>query len=309
MFKQRTIACFLLCFIISMQALAQDGVDLRSIKKEIGKTDKMLATEFAAIKLIPAEILMRQYECHDSSGFYSSEKNSADSFYISQYEVTNMQYRQFLEYIQDSIVRKLMGYVKQDADGNEYNDLTKKFDITQYYKRMEKIDICPITPMDYFSFTPLFITSNGVTHMRLRSFIYSYKVEKKRIEVPVIPDTAYWKLGAARYLKKPVVMDDFWLPSINNFPVTGINVNQAKAFCHWKTKQLKNALGNNSTFDIIFSLPTKSQWEAAAVSGLLPDKSSQCLLENENQSYTNTKNGITELNGLRYIISFKRKAE
>jgi formylglycine-generating enzyme required for sulfatase activity len=307
--KQKKITCFLFFIIVSLQAVAQEAVRLKSIKKEIGKADKLLATEFAATKLIPAEILiMRQYECHDSPGFYSPEKMSADSFYISAYEVTNKQYRQFLEYVQDSILRKLMGYVKQGADGDEYNDLTKKFDMTQISKRMEKIDICPITPIDYFS-SPLVITSNGSTHMRLWSFVYAYKAEKKRIVVPVIPDTASWKLGAAWYLKKPVVMDDFWRPSINNFPITGINVNQAKAYCHWKTQQLKNALGNSSNFDIIFSLPTKPQWEAAAVSGLLPDNNRQCLLENGNQSNTNTKNGINEAIGFRYVVSFKRKTE
>jgi hypothetical protein len=159
--------------------------------------------------------------------------------------------------------------------------------------------------MKHFSFTPLFIISNGITHMRLRSFFYSYKVGKKWIEVPVIPDTASWKLRASYLLKKTVTMGDFWHPSINNFSVTGINLNQARAYCHWKTKQLKNALGNNSKFDIIFSLPTKPQWEAAAVSGLLPDNNTQCLMENGNQTNTNTN----EVIGFRYVVSFKRKAE
>jgi hypothetical protein len=140
MHKQKIIPCFFFFTILSLQAFAQDGVDLRSIIKQINKTNKLLATEFSSLKLIPAEILInRQFECRDSLDFYSPEKITADSFYIAAYEVTNMQYRQFLEYIQDSIVRKLMGFVKQGADGDEYIDYAKKFDITQANLLMEKV--------------------------------------------------------------------------------------------------------------------------------------------------------------------------
>jgi len=306
-YKQKNITCFLFFIIVSLQTVAQEAVNLKSIKKEIGKPDKLLATEFAATKLIPAEILiMRQFECRDSLGFYSPEKISTDSFYISAYEVTNMQYRQFLEYVQDSIVRKLIGYVKEDKDGNECLDLSKKIDIKKIRKHIEFTGHGP--------FTPMFTDTNGIILFKPRYLVYTYRSGEKRIQISVMPGME-GLMGVHPYsYKEPGFNNYLYHHAFDNYPVTGVIFLQAKAYCHWKTQQLKNALGNSSKFDIIFSLPTKPQWEAAAVSGLLPDNNStlnnrQCLLENENQGNTNTKNGINEAIGFRYVVSFKRKAE
>jgi formylglycine-generating enzyme len=261
------VRCLIFSFliIVSLQAISQAGIDLKQIENKLNKTNKSLSKEFAAIKIIPA-------------------KSSVDSFYISPSEVTLKQYREFLEYIQDSILRKLMGYVKHDDDDNEYIDYSKKI-TRKDMQRMEKYDGIP---------QPIFININAVMLFKPKYFVYSYQVENKRIQIPVMPDTSIWNLAYSFYKNKPVVTDDFWLPAFNNYPVTGISNYQAQAYCHWKTQQLKIFLGNNYDLDINISLPTASQCESALASG---------------QLITKTKKTIDEATGFRYIVSFKRKTE
>ncbi len=265
MYKYKNIAGFSLLLIVSLQALSQSNIDLKSLKKEINKTDKLLATEFAAIKFIPTRtFIMQEYEGHDSLSFYSTEKITTFGFYISPYEVTNKQYRQFLDYVQDSIMRKLMGYVKPDKDGNEYNDMTKKMELRRVIKFLEKVDICPIIPFTG-RWEPLYIDTNGI--IRLRNIFYGYRSEKKFISIPVMPYIESWKKDYPLTYNEPMLSNYFYHPAFDDYPVTGINFLQAQVYCRWKTEQLKNALGSNAEYDVTVCLPTASQWEAAAVIG------------------------------------------
>ncbi len=57
-------------------------------------------------------------------------------------------------------------------------------------------------------------------------------------------------------------------PAFGNYPVVGVNWNQATAFCEWRTKYLnayldKSKMANESPF----RLPTEAEWEYAARGG------------------------------------------
>jgi len=54
---------------------------------------------------------------------------SISGFWMDATEVTNNQYRQFTNWVRDSIAAKLMGFVKQSADGTEQVDWKKVKDI------------------------------------------------------------------------------------------------------------------------------------------------------------------------------------
>ena len=53
---------------------------------------------------------------------------SINGFWMDATEITNNEYRQFTNWVRDSIAAKLMGYVKQGSDGNEYIDWKKAGD-------------------------------------------------------------------------------------------------------------------------------------------------------------------------------------
>lgn len=51
---------------------------------------------------------------------------SISGFWMDATEITNNEYRQFTNWVRDSTAAKLMGYVKQGQDGNEYVDWKKQ---------------------------------------------------------------------------------------------------------------------------------------------------------------------------------------
>ena len=50
---------------------------------------------------------------------------SINGFWMDATEITNNEYRQFVNWVRDSVVARKMGYVKSGADGNEYVDWKK----------------------------------------------------------------------------------------------------------------------------------------------------------------------------------------
>ena len=52
---------------------------------------------------------------------------SISGFWMDATEITNNEYRQFTNWVRDSIAARLMGYIKQGQDGNEYVDVLNGF--------------------------------------------------------------------------------------------------------------------------------------------------------------------------------------
>ena len=72
---------------------------------------------------------------------------SISGFWMDATEITNNEYRQFTNWVRDSIAAKQMGFIKQGADGNEYIDWKKAKTIKWGDKAtMEKIDAMIFTP-------------------------------------------------------------------------------------------------------------------------------------------------------------------
>ena len=72
---------------------------------------------------------------------------SISGFWMDATEVTNNEYRQFTNWVRDSIAAKLMGFIKTGPDGNEYVDWTKAKNIKWGDKStIEKIDAMIVTP-------------------------------------------------------------------------------------------------------------------------------------------------------------------
>ncbi|MCB0741134.1 MAG: SUMF1/EgtB/PvdO family nonheme iron enzyme, partial [Chitinophagaceae bacterium] len=75
---------------------------------------------------------------------------SISGFWMDATEITNNEYRQFVQKVRDSIVARKMGYVKSGADGVEYVDWDKmktfKWDDPQVMEQLSSTDI--ILPPD-----------------------------------------------------------------------------------------------------------------------------------------------------------------
>jgi len=202
---------------------------------------------------------------------------SISGFWMDATEITNNEYRQFTNWVRDSIAAKLMGYVKQGADGNEYIDWKKAATIKWGDKAtIEKIDAIIVTP-DNRIFGKKELDAEKIKY---KSEVFDYKAAAQdrgvsprssfitKTETRVYPDTLCWVRDFAYSYNEPMAKKYFNHPAFGNYPVVGVNWKQATAFCEWRTHYMNSFLQSKQRAEESnFRLPTEAQWEYAARGG------------------------------------------
>ncbi|MBK8710912.1 MAG: SUMF1/EgtB/PvdO family nonheme iron enzyme [Niastella sp.] len=203
---------------------------------------------------------------------------SISGFWMDATEITNNEYRQFTNWVRDSIAAKLMGYIKQDQNGNEMVDWTKAKTIKWGDKAtIEKIDAIIVTP-DNRIFGKKELDAKKIVY---QSEIFDYKAASQnrdvtiprsafiiKQQIPVYPDSLCWVRDFAYSYNEPMAKKYYNHPAYGNYPVVGVNWKQATAFCEWRTNYLNAYLeGKKRATESDFRLPTEAQWEYAARGG------------------------------------------
>jgi formylglycine-generating enzyme len=203
---------------------------------------------------------------------------SISGFWMDATEVTNNEYRQFTQWVKDSIAGSLLEYKKQGADGVDRLDWKKIKTIKWGDKAtLEKIDAMILTP-DNRIFGRKEIDA---TKLQYHSETFDYKaaatnrdpnVPRSKFitkrDVPIYPDTLCWIRDFAYAYNEPMAKQYFGHPAFGNYPVVGVSWKQATAFCEWRTHYLNSFLeGKKRNAESDFRLPTEAQWEYAARGG------------------------------------------
>jgi gliding motility-associated lipoprotein GldK len=203
---------------------------------------------------------------------------SISGFWMDATEITNNEYRQFVYWVRDSISAKLMGYIKQGKDGNEYIDWKKAATIKWGDKAtLEKIDQLIYTP-DNRIFNKKEIDPTKLVY---HSETFDYKEAAKRENIgaqrskfvvkkdeKIYPDTLCWVRDYSYAYNEPMSKKYYAHPAFGNYPVVGVTWKQASAFCEWRTQYLNAFLeSKNRATESDFRLPTEAQWEYAARGG------------------------------------------
>jgi formylglycine-generating enzyme len=198
-------------------------------------------------------------------------------FWMDATEITNNEYRQFVQWVRDSTAAKLMGFVKS-VDGVDMIDWKKATTIKWNDKStVEKIDQMIVTPENRI-FGKKEIDANKLMY---HSEIFNTKdaarrenagkprsqfIEKK--DVRIYPDTLVWIRDFSYSYNEPMTKRYFSHPATGNYPVVGVNWNQATAFCEWRTHYLNAFLESKKrSQESDFRLPTEAEWEYAARGG------------------------------------------
>ncbi|NDP25926.1 MAG: gliding motility lipoprotein GldK [Flavobacterium sp.] len=267
-----------------------------------------------------------------SVGDATTKTVTVRSFYMDETEITNREYRQFVEWVKDSTMRVRLAILADEsgikpgtAKGKGKNagsigdfafndqDPAKmtaydKYMYDNYYsigtdddpyagrKLNHKVKLIKDTkayPDEYYTevmdsmYIPQEEAYNGLRTIDVNKLKFRYswmdiqaaaraKVGKRKEfirteQVKVYPDTTTWIKDFSYSYNEPMHNDYFWHQAYGDYPVVGVNWNQAKAFCAWRTLNKNTYIkskkkGHDQTNS--FRLPTEAEWEYSARGGL-----------------------------------------
>ncbi|SHK91349.1 protein involved in gliding motility GldK [Chishuiella changwenlii] len=257
---------------------------------------------------------------------------TVSGFFMDDTEITNSEYKYFVNYVKDSIARTALAdkaeslgfdplnqnpggddgigayaYISGSEDGegtpydeymrqvntgrdgqNPINDrrLNKKIPLEWDKYKYPDIDYAEAMEGLYY---PPEERMNGQRTIDTRKLNYSYvtvdqdaaikrkgtfRVDfRKEFNLNIYPDTTVWVRDFNYSYNDPMHQDYFWHKAYADYPVVGINWNQATAFCDFRTRYHNDALARKSKKGkavkvISYRLPTEIEWEYAAKGGL-----------------------------------------
>lgn len=202
---------------------------------------------------------------------------SINGFWMDATEITNNQYRQFVNWVRDSIAATLMQYGKE-VDGRFSIDWKKTQTIKWGDKStVEKIDQMILTPENRVFGKKDIDPSKLVYHSEIFDLKDAAKRENAskprsqfivKKDVLIYPDTLVWIRDFSYSYNEPAAKRYFAHPAFGNYPVVGVSWKQASAFAEWRTHLLNSFLENKKrTTESDFRLPTEAEWEYASRGG------------------------------------------
>jgi gliding motility-associated lipoprotein GldK len=233
-----------------------------------------------------------------------SKTVSVDAFWMDETEITNNEYRQFVYYVKDSILRWKLGEqiedfrISEDQYGNPIDPpiINWETEIDPTDEAQREI----INEIYYAEQDRLFGRKQIDTRLLMYEYYWidyqqaaeranKYNFETQQYEgqvynsqgelmdidsrqafimrgkVNVYPDTLVWIRDFTYSFNEPYTDLYFSHPAYDDYPVVGVNWKQAKAFSIWRTKSLNDYLRRQGEGEVQdYRLPTESEWEYAA---------------------------------------------
>lgn len=271
--------------------------------------------------LVPGGSFIMGKSDYDVAGLNNAPTLTATvrSFYMDESEITNAQYRQFVNWVRDSVTRQKLALEAEFAGGDDeggkggsiqdfafknavddddeenqtaFQKYSMHYDPAQQalnwdpkiiWNKNKYPDEGYVRVMDEM-FLPEDESPTGERMLDVEQFVYSYttmdieaaaRVGEKRSdhinnhEVKVYPDTTVWVKDFHYSYNEPMHNSYFWHAAYDDYPVVGVNWEQAKAFSDWRTLY-HNAYRKKKKLQAVpnYRLPSEAEWEYAARGGL-----------------------------------------
>jgi formylglycine-generating enzyme len=233
---------------------------------------------------------------------------TVEPFWMDETEITNNEYRQFVYWVRDSIMRKILGeqiedfLISEDAQGNPIDppminwDTEIDFEDETVNEALKELYLQPTERFYYrkeLDTRKLMYEFFWVDMQQAAKRSNRYNFSSKQYEGSVVnaagepikvqdrsnfilretinayPDTLCWIADFTYSYNEPMANNYFWHPGYDDYPVVGVTWKQANAFCIWRTQYLNSALRRKGDLPVHdYQLPTESEWEYAARGGL-----------------------------------------
>ena len=204
------------------------------------------------------------------------------AFYMDNTEITNNEYRQFVNWVRDSLAHRLLGgehlldegeygerinwkaKIKWDDEQNSETLAELFLPETERFYRRKEIDTRKLN-FEYYWIDLKSAAQKGNRDQGLKD----RSVFIKKDVLNVYPDTLAWIADYVYSYHEPLTQMYFWHPAFDDYPVVGVSWKQARAFCRWRTQFFNDYLADNGdAFVQDFRLPSEAEWEYAARGGL-----------------------------------------
>jgi formylglycine-generating enzyme len=239
---------------------------------------------------------------------------SVEAFWMDDTEITNSEYRQFINWVRDSIAMKMLGAVDPEYLISESkNGVPLQVPVINWKNKIDwrDRDTKQVLEELYFPENERFTHRRDIDTRKLvydyywidfrqaarRVNSFNYDLQKPAYKgvvmnrkgnidsikdrssfimhesVPVYPDTLCWIRDFSYSYNEPLTLQYFSHLSFLDYPVVGVNWNQARAFCNWRTRLNENYRSRMNDIPAHdFRLPTESEWELASRGGRLNTK-------------------------------------
>ena len=236
----------------------------------------------------------------NESEYIQTKIISIDPFWMDEAEVSNLQYREFINWVRDSIALRLCvknGLEQYKAKINIENsdpELYDHSDPNQCYLNFEKRNEIWTTNDEDTKIVirDLYFKKGKVIDKRQLNYEYywvdlsmskkNYNFDStyteltnrlsfiKHTKINIYPDTLVWQKDFNENYNEPFTNYYFWHKAFSFYPVVGVTWKQAKAFCIWKTNMINSKIRKKEAYFVQdFRLPTEAEWEYAVRAGLV----------------------------------------
>jgi sulfatase modifying factor 1 len=224
----------------------------------------------AGMVYIPGGSIVVKYGQADSEN-NTIKKFSVSSFYIDKTEVTNKQYRDFLNWVIDSVA--IVAYIKDDRyfdhNGIDSNARAIRWRGFKHHGR----GLMSSKNGDIQSkISPMF--DHGQIRQKLYTYAYTYLKRGKPGDpkdhfvteiVNVYPDTKVWATDFPNSQTDELVAEYFTNSAYDDYPVVGVTWKQARAFAAWRSTHVHARKSRYiKGFNLPCTLPSEAQWAYAA---------------------------------------------